>query len=520
MKRERLPSHNFARASYAPRVIGLALGFVSVAGVLVPQQAPWWMWIGPVLHAFVWPHLAWQLARRGAAPVRDERRSILVDHFFGGVWIAVMGFNLLPSVLMVTLMGMDSMIAGGRRQFVRGMLAHAGGAALGVLVFGLHWQPESDMTQVLTCLPLLLLHPISVGQITYRALTKLKRQREELAHLSQHDGLTGLYNRRHWELVVKAEFARYRRSGEIATLVLIDLDHFKRVNDTLGHAAGDTVLRGFAKRLRDSLRSTDIPGRYGGEEFGILLPFTSPRDASELMQRLQAGLTSSPLLPNRTVTASFGVAALTPDLASHETWMRLADQMLYRAKDRGRNCVVTAGESRPAPLSAADDLRKQLREDVPIVKRVLAGLSLGDIGAALFDPSDRLAWANAAFLELYAVPPEARSFAAIIRHCHRARVGARIDTGPHGNIEAWLETADSKRRSQPRRSFTVDLWDGRLFRLEEISFDDGWLLNLWTAVVPDAALPIPACLSQPELASSAPDPTTATAAPPDPAHPG
>ena len=520
MKRDRLSTHNFARASYGPRVIGLALGFISVAGVLAPRGVPWWMWVGPVLHAFVWPHLSWQWARRSTNGVRAERRSILVDHFLGGLWIAAMAFNALPSALMVTLMGMDSMIAGGVRQFARGMLAHATGALVGVLLFGLHWQPESNMAQVLACLPLLLLHPISVGRLTYRALTKLKRQREDLAHLSQHDGLTGLANRRHWENVVKAEFARFRRSGEIATLVLVDLDHFKRVNDTLGHAAGDAVLRGFAKRLTDNLRATDIPGRYGGEEFGILLPFTSPRDASELMQRLQAGLTTDPLLPQRTVTASFGVAALTRDLASHEAWMRLADQMLYRAKDRGRDCVVTAGDSRPAPLTAAGNLQRGLREDVPIVKRVLAGLSLGDIGAALFDPSDRLAWANAAFLQLYAVPPNARSFGSIVRHCHAEQVGARIDTQ---DIEAWLEAADSKRRSQPRRSFTVDMWDGRFFRVEEMSFDDGWLLDLWTEVSAEqaavAGLVLSSTLAPPDPPSP-PAPTPAIAEPPAPAHPG
>ncbi|MDB5850888.1 MAG: hypothetical protein JWP29_4640 [Rhodoferax sp.] len=484
VKRDRLPSHNFARASYGPRVIGLALGFVSVAGVLGPRGDPWWIWLGPVLHAFVWPHLAWQWSRRGNDSVRAERRSILIDHFLGGVWIAAMAFNALPSVLMFTLMGMDSMIAGGRRQFARGAVAHAGGIAVGLLLYGVHWSPTSDMVQVMACLPLLLLHPISVGQITYRALTKLKRQREDLAHLSQHDGLTGVYNRRHWENMVKAEFARFGRSGEIATLVLVDLDHFKRVNDTLGHAAGDTVLRGFAQRLQASLRSTDAPGRYGGEEFGILLPGTAPREASELMQRLQASLSTEPLLPQRVVTASFGVAALTRDLPSHEAWMRLADQMLYRAKDRGRDCVVTAGDSRPAPLTAADGLHRGLRDDVPIVKRVLAGLSLGDIGAALFDPSDRLAWANAAFLRLYAVPPQARSFASIMRHCHTEKIGPRIDTD---NIEVWLEAADNKRRSVPRRSFTIDLCDGRFFRVEEISFDDGWLLDLWTEISAEQA---------------------------------
>ncbi|APW37706.1 hypothetical protein RD110_11270 [Rhodoferax koreense] len=484
MKRQRQRSHNFARASYGPRVVGLGLGLLSVAGVLATRETPWWVWAGPLLHGLVWPHLAWLWSRHCTDSVRAERRNLVIDHFFGGVWIATMAFNALPSVLMLTLMGMDSMIAGGWRQFARGMLAHAAGMAAGMLVYGAHWAPESDMVQVLACLPLLLLHPISVGQITYRALTKLKRQREELAHLSQHDGLTGLYNRRHWEHMARIEFARFRRSGEIATLVLVDLDHFKRVNDTLGHAAGDTVLRGFAERLQQTLRKTDTPGRYGGEEFGILLPHTGPREASELMQRLQAGLSTDPLLPQRVVTASFGVAALTRDLPNHEAWMRLADQMLYRAKDRGRDCVVTAGDSRPSPLAPDGSPALRLREDASVMRRVLAGLNLGDIGAALFDPSDRLVWANAIFLKLYDVSAEARSFAEIMRHCHRRQVGPRIDAE---DIDVWLAAADAKRRSRPRRSFSIDMLDGRYFRVEEMSFDDGWLLDLWTEISAEQA---------------------------------
>jgi len=531
VKQKIKPSHNFARASYGPRVVGLALGLVSVAGVLVTRDLPWWIWIGPLLHGIVWPHLAWIWASRSAEAARAERRNLLIDHFFGGIWIAVMGFNVLPSVLMVTLMGMDSMIAGGRRQFIRGMLAHAGGAAVGVLLYGMHWQPESGPSQVLACLPLLLLHPISVGQITYRALTKLKRQREELAHLSQHDGLTDLYNRRHWENMVKLEFARFRRSGETATLVLVDLDHFKRVNDTLGHAAGDAVLRGFAKRLRNNLRNTDTPGRYGGEEFGILLPYTAAREAGELMQRLQASLTSEPLLPQRTVTASFGVAALSKDLTSHEAWMRLADQMLYRAKDRGRDCVVTAGDSRPSPLLPADGLQRRMRDDAAAMKRVLAGLSLGDIGAVLFDPSDRLAWANPVFLQLYAVQPQARCFGDIMRHCHSQQTGPRIETE---DIDAWLAVADAKRRSGPRRSFTIDMVDGRYFRVEEMSFDDGWLLDLLTEVSAERAAPLdPTPVPPvPQAQKTPPGPTpqaprtpqaqpaSATAASPDAVRPG
>jgi len=478
MTLESSPTSSFARASYWPRVLGLALGFVTLASVLLERQAPWWFWLGPALHAFVWPHVAWWLARHKNDPLEGELRNQLVDHFIGGLWLPAIAFNLLPSALMVSMMAMDSMIGGGMRQLRRGLLAHTAGALCGMALFGLHWQPASSLNTVLACLPLLLLHPMGVGLITYRSLRKLRRQRAELAHLSQRDGLSELYNRRHWEQLVKAEFARFARTGQVATLVLIDLDHFKRVNDELGHEAGDTVIRRLAQMLRTSVRDIDVPGRYGGEEFGILLPQTAPQDASVVMDRLRRRLHTEPLIEGVVVTASFGVAGLSRNLESHETWMRLADQMLYRAKHRGRDQVSMAGESQPGPLVQQETQLSAgwlLRRDPHTLSRVLSGLENGDSAIALFDPADQLVLANAPFLALHAARPDARSFADIMRHCHARRVGPRIDTD---DIEAWLQMADTKRRSQPYRSFDIDMCDGRVFRVDETSFENGWLLHV------------------------------------------
>ena len=310
MKPSQSRRYDFALASYWPRAIGLGLGFLVLLPVLV-EYNPWWALIGPSFQGLIWPHLAFRWRHPSGDSERAEWRNQLADHFMAGAWLPLIGFNVLPSALMVAFLGMNSMIAGGPRHFLRGMLAHAAGTVVGLLVFGVRWHPETTMVQVLSCLPLLL-HPIWVSYMASRASSKLRRQRQDLTYMSQHDALSGLYNRGYWEEAVRTEFAKFQRSGDVATLVLADLDHFKRVNDQLGHGAGDEVLRGFAERLRTNLRAVDTPGRYGGEEFGILLPSTSPGDAGEIMQRLQASLHSQPLLPQRTVTASFGVAALTP----------------------------------------------------------------------------------------------------------------------------------------------------------------------------------------------------------------
>lgn len=472
------PRRGFAAHSYWPRVGGLALGFLTLASVFYQLGSPWWVWLGAALHGFVWPHVAWLIARRSHDALAAERRNLLVDHFAGGLWIVAMAFNVLPSVLMATLMAMDSVIAGGRRALARGLAAHAAGIGVGLLVYGVHWQPASTMLQVWACLPLLVSHPIVVGQIAHRALQKLNEQRAHMAHLSLHDPLSDLYNRRHLDACIRSEFQRFQRTGAPATLVLMDFDHFKLLNDTLGHQAGDEAIRRFAERLRKGLRGADTPGRYGGEEFIALLPHTRAQEAGGLMQRLQASLRADPLLPGRPMTVSVGVAELTAELASPEAWVRLADQMLYRAKDMGRNRVVMAGhepappQDQPSPATDSGAAGVQL----PVEARILSGLVQGDIAAALFDPSDRLVWSNEGFHRLYGVPMTVRTFADIVRHCHEHQVGAKVQTN---DLDAWLAAADAKRRSKTHRSFVIDFCDGRLFRIEEISMGDGWLLDLW-----------------------------------------
>ena len=481
---EVLQNHrNFARRSYLSRMAGLALGFVMTAAVLLQNQSPLWYWIGPAVHCFVGPQIGWWLARRAANPREAERRNLLADHFLGGIWMVSMQFNLLPCVLTVSLLSMDSMAGGGARLLWRGLLWQLAGVLLGIAVFGWHWQPASSLATVLACLPLMICQPILISYIARKAIHRLKKQSLELRHQSQHDGLSGLFNRTHWERLVRAEFVRFRRHGEAAVLVLADLDYFKRINDLHGHAAGDEAIRRFSAALSRVLRETDICGRYGGEEFGVLLPLTSAAAAREVLDRLRRDLHEQPLLEEAMVTASFGVAELTADVPSVEAWLRLADQMLYRAKHLGRDCVVVLGEQSavtvPGPLEApsAQPSYSTLRTlgDPMKVARLLSGLDMGDVPLALFDPSDRMAVANPAFLTLFAVPRDAVSFGDIIRHCHAQRVGPNVVSD---DIEAWLRAADAKRRSQPQRNFLVDTCDGRWYRASETSYSDGWILLL------------------------------------------
>jgi len=167
------------------------------------------------------------------------------------------------------------------------------------------------------------------------------------------DSLTGLANRRSFEETLRAEVARAARFGDSMSLVLADLDDFKRVNDRHGHPAGDEVLKAFAATLRRTVRESDVAGRWGGEEFALVLSGTDVQGALRLAERARSALAEQVVqLPDGTeisVTASFGVASF-PDWTEPAELLAAADSALYAAKRDGKNRVMQAFESTPGEI--------------------------------------------------------------------------------------------------------------------------------------------------------------------------
>ena len=164
-----------------------------------------------------------------------------------------------------------------------------------------------------------------------------------LSEVSSRDTLTGLYNR--WYVIEKidSEINRAMRHGSPMSLLMLDIDHFKRINDTWGHSAGDEVLKGIGKLLRESCRVYDVPGRYGGEEFCIVLPETKLGNTTVVAERIRQRLESTELAAGIVVTASIGIAgmdeAATDEILSPAALIDRADRALYSAKSRGRNRI-------------------------------------------------------------------------------------------------------------------------------------------------------------------------------------
>lgn len=185
------------------------------------------------------------------------------------------------------------------------------------------------------------------GMCIYVDSTKDKQAKRKLRELATKDSLTGLYNRQHALDLAEALFESARRQGANFTVAIFDLDHFKAVNDTRGHDAGDAVLRNIGDAAQAHFRSADVLGRIGGEEFLVAMPKTAGREAMAAMERFRHAVASSLVpyehLPVR-VTISSGVAHLTRDDTAFESLLRKADTALYLAKRGGRNVVVACPE--------------------------------------------------------------------------------------------------------------------------------------------------------------------------------
>ncbi|NCF35201.1 MAG: diguanylate cyclase [Gammaproteobacteria bacterium] len=172
---------------------------------------------------------------------------------------------------------------------------------------------------------------------------ELRRQVSELSELVSTDALTGLFNFRYFKMVLQAEMDRSKRSGIPTSLVIVDADHFKAVNDTFGHEIGNQALQHLADILRNEVRTTDIVCRYGGEEFAIIFPETHLNLAVKVADRIREEIASTPLKIDDgevNLTASMGASVyMKTSILDIDDFIDSCDKYLYEAKQSGRNCI-------------------------------------------------------------------------------------------------------------------------------------------------------------------------------------
>jgi len=255
------------------------------------------------------------------------------------MWVAVMQFNLLPSVLLVTMLVIDKVGIGGARLLARTLASLAVGCAVTSALLGFPVDIATPMPVIYACLPFLVVYPMAISSVAYALARRVTEQNRRLAELGRTDVLTGLANRRQGFAVAEGELSRHFRTGRPVSLLIVDIDRFKSINDRYGHPAGDAILRGVATALRECCRATDTPARYGGDEFMLILPETDLAGAEEVAARIRRHLeqTTFKEAPGLVCTVSLGASEANREIANIDAWIQRADAALYRAKAGGRD---------------------------------------------------------------------------------------------------------------------------------------------------------------------------------------
>lgn len=333
-----------ARRLRLPRAAGLAIMFFPIASVLVSQpiNGVWWLLL--VCWSFIWPHLAWQLAARSTDPYNNEIFNLKADAIIAGMWIGVMGVNAMPTAALVMMMSMNLMGVGGLRLYAAGAMMTALAALVTLQLTRMTADYVSTPLEIWLALPVIVGYPMLFAWVSFHTTSRLVEHKRRLELMSTLDGMTGVFNRRHWEVLLRTEFENCRRYHRSASLLLIDIDHFKSINDNWGHDVGDQAIVAVTRQLQLTLRTSDLIGRFGGDEFAVIMSGTPAENAIAAMSRVHERLAELrlPGCPQVKLCISVGVAPLTPSMMHYQDWLKAADIALYKAKNAGRNRTEVA----------------------------------------------------------------------------------------------------------------------------------------------------------------------------------
>ncbi|MDO8447231.1 MAG: diguanylate cyclase [Rhodoferax sp.] len=365
------PVHWAVRLNHQNRSGSFVLLFTAIGAHMVSQGYSLLAWGLLTLQFLVYPHLMYWRARGARDAMQAELNNLVIDSLLFGIWAAALAFPVWITFTLVIGTTITHVLYLGLRGVWRSVAALAGGALATVTIAGLRLSPHTDGLTTLLCVVALLLYLLAFAHLAYLRTRMLRDTREKLrlreqtlhaanealqrqfaeihalqAQLSEQanrDPLTGLYNRRYLDPTLARELARCEREGQPLSLMLIDLDHFKQVNDSYGHPAGDEVLKNLAAMLNEQARAADVVCRYGGEEFLLVLPNMPAHIALVRADQWRAAFAATTVRFDKfqmQTTLSIGIATYPGHGASAEELIRHADRALYRAKSEGRDRVM------------------------------------------------------------------------------------------------------------------------------------------------------------------------------------
>lgn len=364
-------NHWIVQLNHRNRAAAFAMLFAILGSHMVSQNYSVWAWSLLALQFFVYPHLVYWRARRAFDGTRAELNNLVLDALLFGVWAAALQFPLWISFTLFISITLNHAIFLGWQGIFPSLAALICGALIPVGIYGLRLSPATDWPTTLLCIAALSTYLLAVAstafsrnhklqlarkqlrlgeQILSEANVALQRQLEEISALqaqlseqANRDPLTGLYNRRYLDATLARELARCEREGQPLSLMMIDIDHFKQVNDRHGHPAGDEVLKSLATLLQTQARTADAVCRYGGEEFLLLLPNMPSDIALQRAEQWRLDFAASHVIFNGVrlqATLSVGLACYPGQGSTAPELIRSADRALYHAKTQGRNQVV------------------------------------------------------------------------------------------------------------------------------------------------------------------------------------
>jgi diguanylate cyclase (GGDEF)-like protein len=350
------------------RAGGSLLGLAILGSHLQARDAGALAWLLAALQFLVYPHLVYLYTRRAANPFLAGLHNFLLDAMLLGLWSAALGYPLWIAFALLICNLVSVMLYHGPRSTALAAATFLLPGLAWLLATGTALQPQTSTLTTLLSAVGLTGFLLMVSHMNFRRTAKLRDTREALrrseqalqqqlaeihvlqARLSEQanrDPLTGLYNRRYLDSTLDRELARCQREGQPLSLMLIDLDHFKKINDTYGHQAGDEVLRQLADMLGAQARMADVACRYGGEEFLLLLPGMTQAVAMDKAERWRTEFSQNTIAFGEfrlQATLSIGVATYPGHGTTAQSLIRSADEALYLAKTGGRNRVAACAQ--------------------------------------------------------------------------------------------------------------------------------------------------------------------------------
>ncbi|MEB3767848.1 diguanylate cyclase [Acinetobacter sp. MD2] len=330
----------FVRRVFFLRQLGTLLCFCSFLFVLQSMSYGSWIWYLLGVNTFIWPTLAYILSQFAKDPIKIEQHNLVADTFLGGIWIALMGANPWPSLILISVFIADRYAAGGWKLLRISMLAFIISFSIVWVILGCPINAQVTPYIMWSTLPLATVYMIALSVVSRHLSIQMSAKYRKIEKMAMMDPHLHIPNRRLFEQRLVSTFLQVQRSRYRAYLMLLDVDHFKEVNDTYGHETGDYVLAEISNILKAVIRPKDIPARYGGDELALIVFDYEDQQVLALANEICHRVAQLKLPNDQKFQTSMSIG-IAPAKASSSTihWLEQADKALYNVKRQGRNGV-------------------------------------------------------------------------------------------------------------------------------------------------------------------------------------